>query len=181
MSCEMLYVPLKKQGKGLTVLYLNQDIMSLNLWNSRCRIMLNGYINYITDKRKVKDFFKLVANYLNPGGIFDFDINSEYKLENVLGNNVLYEVGKEITYIWVNRYSRKSRICEFDLTFFVENQGKYDRFDELHYERAYSVMELEKIISSVKCLEIMGIYDQFSFTKPKEDSERIFFVCRKSC
>jgi len=183
MSCEMLSCATdKSKEKGLDILYLNQDITQFELYGTvDAALCLMDTLNYITDKRKVKDFFKLVTNYLNPGGLFVFDINSEYKLENILGNNVLYEVGKEITYIWVNRYSKKSRICEFDLTFFVENQGKYDRFDELHYERAYSVMELEKIISSIKGLETIGIYNQFSFTKPKEDSERIFFVCRKAC
>ena len=32
-------------------------------------------VNYITDKRKLLKMFKLVKNYLNPGGVFIFDIN----------------------------------------------------------------------------------------------------------
>lgn len=182
MSCEMLSCAAEKsKEKGLDILYLNQDITEFELYGTvDAALCLMDTANYITDKKKLKTFLKLVANYLNPGGLFIFDINSEYKLENLLGNNVLYEVGKEITYIWVNNYNKKNRICEFDLTFFVEDQGRYDRFDELHYERAYSIKELEKIISDTKGIEILGIYDQFSFRKPKEESERVFFVCRKS-
>ncbi len=182
MSCEMLSCAAEKsKEKSLDILYLNQDITEFELYGTvDVALCLMDTVNYITDKKKLKTFLKLVANYLNPGGLFIFDINSEYKLENTLGNNVLYEVGKEITYIWANNYNKKNRICEFDLTFFVEDQGRYDRFDELHYERAYSIIELEKMISDTKGLEILGIYDQFSFRKPKEESERIFFVCRKS-
>ncbi|HEY9061908.1 MAG TPA: class I SAM-dependent methyltransferase [Pseudobacteroides sp.] len=182
LSCEMLSCASEKsKEKGLDILYLNQDITEFELYGTvDAALCLMDTINYITDKRKLKNFFKLAANYLNPGGLLIFDINSEFKLENTLGNNVLYEVGKDITYIWANNYNRSKRICEFDLTFFVENQGKYDRFDELHYERAYSIAELKTLISSIKGMELLGIYDQFSFRKPETESERIFFVCRKS-
>ncbi|KNY27344.1 class I SAM-dependent DNA methyltransferase [Pseudobacteroides cellulosolvens] len=182
MSCEMLSCAAEKSKEnGLDILYLNQDITEFELYGTvDAALCLMDTVNYLTDRRKLKIFLKLVANYLNPGGLFIFDINSEYKLENILGNNVLYEVGKEITYIWANNYNKKNRMCEFDLTFFVENQGKYDRFDELHYERAYSIVEMENIISQTKSMEVLGIYEQFSFRKPKEESERIFFVCRKT-
>jgi 2-polyprenyl-3-methyl-5-hydroxy-6-metoxy-1,4-benzoquinol methylase len=182
LSCEMLSCAAEKsKQKGLEILYLNQDITEFELYGTvDGALCLMDTLNYITDKRKLRKFFKLVANYLNPGGLFIFDINSEYKLENVLGNNVLYEVGKEITYIWENNYNKFKRLCEFDLTFFVENQSKYDRFEELHYERAYSIIELKTLISNTKGMELLEIYDQFSFRRPKGESERIFFVCRKS-
>ncbi|MDP4181303.1 MAG: class I SAM-dependent methyltransferase [Bacillota bacterium] len=169
----------KSKDNGLDILYLNQDITNFELYGTVDAILcLMDTVNYITDKRKLKKLFKLVENYLNPGGIFIFDINTQYKLESILGDNVFYEVDKEIVYIWQNKFNRKNGICEFDLTFFSENEGKYDRFDETHFERAYSVEELKNEITNSR-MKITDVFDHLSFKSPTQKSERIFFVCRK--
>lgn len=161
------------------ILFLNQDIINFELYGTVDAIVcLMDSVNYITDKRDLRKLFKLVKNYLNPGGVLIFDINSPYKFEKILDKNTFYEVNEEVSYIWKNNYSKKNKICEFDLTFFVKEGELFRKFDELHYERCYFPDELEKVIVDTG-LELVGIFDDLKMNKPKKNSERIFLVCKK--
>ena len=135
-------------------------------------------INHIVEYKRLIECFKSVQNHLNNNGIFIFDINTEYKFENVLSNNVFYQVDDEISYIWQNNFSTNTKVCEFDITIFVKSGDKYDRFDDLHWERAYSVGEIEEAIKYTD-IEIINKYSDINLSKIYNKNERIFFICRK--
>lgn len=169
----------KAVNGGLDILYLNQDIADFELYGTVDAIVcLMDTVNYITHKKDVSRLFKLVKNYLNPGGLFIFDINSDYKLEHILGNNIFYEVNDEVTYIWANSYDRRTKICEFDLTFFAREGDTYRRYDEVHFERAFSRAEIKEMVASTG-MDVLNMYNELSFSTPSQKSKRIFFVCRK--
>ena len=56
-------------------------------------------VNYL---KNPFDFFKNTYNNLKDGGVFIFDISSEYKLKKVLGNNVYTEEKDNVVYVWNN-------------------------------------------------------------------------------
>ena len=180
LSVDMLSLAKEKSYKRkLDILSLNQDMSNFELYGTVDAVVcLLDSINYITGKRNIKRLFRLVHNYLNPGGLFIFDVNSCYKFENILADNVFYGIDDDLTYIWQNSYDKKRRICEFDLTFFIKENEFYRRYDELHYERAYSIEEIRGLIS-YSGMELVNMYDNLSFLPPKANSERIFTVCRK--
>ncbi|HOQ07712.1 MAG TPA: methyltransferase domain-containing protein [Clostridiales bacterium] len=180
VSAEMLSIAKQKAvDANVDVLFLNQDMTSFELYGTVDAITcLVDSINYVTYKNDLKRMFRLVNNYLNPGGLFVFDINSPYKFENILSSNVFCETSDDVSYIWQNAYDRRSRLCRFDLTFFVKEGKLYRRFDETHYERNYDTGELERMLLDTG-MTVLGIYDAFRFRKPGPKAERIFFVCRK--
>lgn len=180
LSEDMLSCAREKSGaQGLDLLFLHQDMTAFELYGTvDVLLCLMDSINYITNKREVKKVFKLVHNYLNPGGLFIFDINTRYKLEHTLGNNIFYEVGEDITYLWQNRYNKKTRTCEFDLTFFVREGEVHHKYEELHREKVYEIQDMEEFIAE-SGLTLCGIFDELSFKPPAKDSQRLFFVCRK--
>jgi len=180
ISPDMLSCARKKAIEAdADILFLNQDMTTFELYGTVDAITcLMDSVNYVTYKNDLKRLFKLVNNYLNPGGLFIFDINSQYKFENVFSNNVFCENDPEVSYIWQNSFDKTSRLCRFDLTFFVREGQLYRRFDETHIERAYSNFELIEMLSSAGLRKI-SIYDAFTFRKPSEKSERMFFVCCK--
>lgn len=170
----------KSAAEGLDILFLNQDMTGFELYGTVDAVVcLMDSVNYVTDKRMVQRLFKLVNNYLNPRGLFIFDVNTPYKFEKVLSSNMFYDIGSDITYIWENSYDKRKRICEFDLTFFISNDGElFRKYEETHLERAYTVDELKRFINNSN-LALQKIYDNLAFSTIKEDSERIFFVCKK--
>lgn len=169
----------KSVEKGRDILFLNQDMSGFELYGTVDAIVcMIDSINYVTYKNDLKRLFKLVKNYLNPGGLFIFDINSEYKFEKVLGNNAFHHIGEDLAYIWQNSYDNSRKICRFDLTVFAGQGQSCSRFDEVHYERAYSVPEIEILVSG-SGLHLCSVFGEFSTRKPGKRCERIFFVCKK--
>ena len=133
-------------------------------------------LNYILYKKDVKKLFKNVHNYLNPGGLFIFDINTPYKFKNIFKNNVFYDVSDEITYIWQNSYDPATGICTFDLTFFVRESGElYRRLEEEQQQRAWSFEEIKAALGE-SGLKLIDILEQYTLNPPDEKSERCFFV-----
>lgn len=179
-SAEMLSCARQKAlDAGSEILFLNQDIADFELYGTVDAITcLMDSLNYITYKNDLKRLIKWVHNYLNPNGLFVFDINSPYKFENILASNVFYETAEDVSYIWQNSYDRQSGICRFDLTFFVKDGELYRRFDEVHYERNYAVGDLSEMLGNAG-MKVLGIYEAFGYKKPALKSERIFFVCEK--
>ena len=137
-------------------------------------------VNYITDKRKLKKMFRLVNNYLNPGGLFIFDINTRYKLETVLGNNTFVYDEDGIFYVWENYFDKKSDISRQLLTFFSRDGREYKRFDEQHVQRAYNADEIRDLLA-FSGLSLCEISDCISGKTPRKNAEKIIFVSKKIC
>ncbi|MEN6316061.1 MAG: class I SAM-dependent methyltransferase [Clostridiaceae bacterium] len=180
LSAEMLSCARQKALQaGADILFLNQDMTSFELYGTVDAITcLMDSVNYVTYKNDLKQLFKLVANYLNPNGLFVFDINSPYKFENIFSANAFCETNPEASYIWQNCYDKSKKLCRFDLTFFVREGDLFRRFDEVHYERSYTREELEEMLA-VAGLRLCSVYGGFSFRKPSEKCQRIFFICKK--
>lgn len=180
LSTEMLDCANEKAKKeGLDILFLNQDMCKFELYGTVDVIVcLLDSFNYLTKASQVQKLFKLVHNYLNPDGLFIFDINTQYKFENILSDNLFYEIGDDVTYIWENNYNQKTKIARFDLTFFVKKGELYERFDETHFERAYSHNEIMKFINESD-LKFISVYDELKLKKPSEKSSRNFYICKK--
>lgn len=178
ISEDMLMVA-REKSENENILYLNQDMTEFELYGTVSFVISSlDCINYITDKRDLLKVFKLVNNYLDPGGLFIFDINTDYKLEHILGDNTFILENDNSFCAWQNEFDKKRRVCDFYLTFFSKNGAKYTRFDEEHTERAYSIDEISTLIEKAG-MKLLKVYDSLSFNSPKKDSQRVFFVVQE--
>ena len=119
-STDMLSVAASK-SEGLPIQYVCQDMSAFELYgNVDAVICTLDCINYLTKNRDVLKTFRLVEKYLYPNGLFIFDINSQYKIENILGNQCYITDLDDVFYTWENFYNEESRICSYNLTFFVK-------------------------------------------------------------
>ena len=131
------------------------------------------------DPDDLLEVFKLVNNYLDPNGLFVFDINTIYKFENVLGCNSFCETTENSAYTWENYYDNEEQINEFYTNFFIEtDNGLYERHEEYHYERGYSIEDIKELLEEAG-LVFEAVYDELTFHEPTERSQRIFFVARE--
>jgi ubiquinone/menaquinone biosynthesis C-methylase UbiE len=179
-SVEMLEVAREKAlNAGKSILFLNQDMRSFELYGTVSTVVSTlDCINYVTDYSDLVDVFRHVNNYLEPKGLFIFDINSAYKLKYILGDNTYVSDDEEIFYSWQNSYDDDDKTCTFYLSFFEKTGDRYIRYDEEHIERAYSVEEIKSALEKAG-LSFLGAFDDLSFNEAKDDSERIFFVARE--
>ncbi|HPT76338.1 MAG TPA: class I SAM-dependent methyltransferase [Defluviitaleaceae bacterium] len=181
-SPDMLTIAKEKAlSEHLDILYLLQDMREFELYGTvDCIISLCDSLNYILDEEDLLQTFKWVNNYLNPGGLFIFDMNTEYKYKYILGDNIFADSYDEAAFIWNNFYDEDKALNEYHLTLFIrqEDTNLYERYEEIHYEKMYSVSQLIGLIEKAG-LEFLAVYDAYSFDPPKENSERLFFVARE--
>ena len=181
LSAEMLSEAEKKaEEKNINALFLMQDMREFELYGTVSSVLcLCDSLNYITEDEDMQDVFDLVNNYLDPGGLFIFDLNTEYKFREIYGQNTFSETGDDAVDIWENYYDEEERINEYYLNFFVKNGGgTYDRTQEEHYERAYSLEEIKGFIEK-SGMRFEAAYDAFTFEPAREDSERICVIARE--
>ncbi|MBU5439066.1 class I SAM-dependent methyltransferase [Tissierella sp. MSJ-40] len=179
-SSDMLTIAYDKLYKFKNLKLLNQNMINFKINNVfDCIISICDSINYITDEKDLLDTFINVRNHLEEGGIFIFDINSYYKLKYIIGNNTFVEDREDVFYTWQNYFDEENNICEFYLTFFMNEDGEnYIRFDEEHKERAYEINEVVELLTQAGFREI-DFFEGFSFKKPYSKSERINFIAIK--
>lgn len=181
ISADMLSeAKMKAEQNGTDVLFLLQDMREFELYGTVNSIVcLCDSLNYITDDEDMQQVFNLVNNYLHPGGLFVFDLNTEYKFKEIYGENTFSETDEDAVYIWENYYDEEERINEYYLNFFMKNEtGTYDRTQEEHFERAYSLDEIKRFIEK-SGMKFEAAYDAFTFEPVKENSERIYVVARE--
>lgn len=181
VSEEMLQIAMEKQEEHRNnILYLNQDMREFELYGTvRAVVSICDSVNYLMEYEDLVRVFELVNNYLDPGGVFIFDLNTLYKYREELGEQTIAENREEGSFIWENFYDEEEMVNEYDLTLYIrEKDGRYQRYEETHYQRAYELDTVKQAIEAAG-LEFVAVYDAFTKEPPREDSERVYFVARE--
>ena len=189
-SAEMLSEAFSRTAEIGGVLFLQQDMRNFELYGTVGAVTCClDSLNYLLGDGELSKCFSLVHNYLDPDGLFLFDMNTPYKFENIYGSNhyILegelppFEEGDAPTAIycgWQNQFDPKTKICDFDLSLFDEGEdGLYYRSDEHQQERCYSLDEIKSALESNR-LELLGVFADWQFSQPVNDTERWYFVAR---
>ena len=181
-SPEMLAQAAEKDVADVPIppMFLCQSMEQLDLYGTidACVCCLDS-VNYVTDPKKLRQAFQRVHLFLMPGGLFLFDINTPEKLMGLDGQVFLDET--EDSYcVWRAEYSNRSRLCSYFMDIFRldPDSGQWDRGEELHQERAYSVEELTEFLRQAGFGQIQ-VYGNLKLRPPRPGEERIFFVARK--
>lgn len=178
---EMLEIAMEKREKsGHDILYLLQDMREFELYGTvRAVVSVCDSVNYIDEEEDLTEVFRLVNNYLDPGGVFIFDFNTLYKYREILGDRTIAENREDCSFIWDNYYYEEERINEYELSIFIrEKENLFRRYEETHFQRGYTLDEMIRMIKD-SGLEFVTAYDAFTREAPKEDSERIYVIARE--
>ena len=175
-SGEMLELAAQQNEDG-RILYLQQDMREFELYGTvRAIVSICDSMNYLMEYEELVQVLRLANNYLDPGGIFIFDMNTPYKYREVLGEQTIAENREEGSFIWENYFDEEQGINEYDLTLFIrEEDGRYQKYEETHFQRAYDQQTIKKAIEEAG-LKLAAIYEACEREAPKEDSERMYFV-----
>lgn len=180
-SAEMLEIAQEKNiEEESQILYLLQDMREFELYGTvRAVISICDSMNYIIEYEDLTEVFRLVNNYLDPEGYFIFDMNTLYKYETILADNTIAEDRETMSFIWDNYFYEEERINEYNLNLFLqEEDGRYRKFTETHYQKAYTIDEVKQAITDGG-MECIAIYDAFTREAPREDSQRVYVIARE--
>lgn len=179
-SEDMLNVAREKcEGEQGLPLFLCQNMCELDLYGTvDITMCCLDSVNYITYMNDLKRMFKRVALFTNPKGLFIFDIKTIGFFKKLKGqmNAVSTEDG---FYFWQYDYDSKSRLCQHNVEIFQKIGNSYERYEEIHFQRAYSFAEIENAFKGTG-FEIIGRFKNLTFKKADKEEDRVFFVARKA-
>lgn len=184
-SPDMLEIAMEKKTEdGQDILYLLQDMREFELYGTvRAVVSICDSMNYITEKEDLLEVFRLVNNYLDPKGIFIFDLNTFYKYREILGEQTIAEDREDASFIWDNYFDEEENINEYDLSLFIpeEHGGEilYRKYEEVHYQKAYILEEIRQLIEA-SGMKFLAAYDAFTHDPVKEDSERVYILAQEN-
>ena len=170
----------KRDSAGSEILYLLQDMRELELYSTVGTVIsVCDSVNYILEEDELLTVFKLVNNYLYPGGLFIFDFNTVYKYAEVIGDATIAENREDCSFIWENYYHEEEEINEYDLTIFVrEEDGRFRRFQENHYQKGYHPERICALLKEAG-MEVVQLLDADTREAVNPESERIYIVARE--
>lgn len=166
---------------GLQPFFICQDMRRLELFapvdGGFC--FFDG-MNYLNDASELLQTLVRLRENLAPGAVFIFDLNTEYKYENVYGENVYVYDEENVYCIWQNFYDRKERKCDFDLTFFVKNRERnsYRRLDEHQRQTCFAEEDVQKAIEK-SGFSLIAEYSGFDMSPPGEHDEKRYYVIKR--
>lgn len=178
LSEDMLTIAYDKfQQNNINCQFLCQNMSELSLGKKFDLITcVLDSTNYIVEDEDIQNYFKAVSNHLKDDGIFIFDINSYYKITQILGNNIYTYDNDDIFYVWENQL--EDDVVNMFLTFFVKDKNGYRRFDEEHTERGYTESQIEELLENAN-LQVIKKFDGYNDKEVNDLSERILYIVKK--
>ena len=181
LSEEMIARAMERARKeGLLIPFIRQDMCQLLLpRKTECILATCDGVNYLTTPEKTQQFFAAAFAALKPGGALIFDVSSQYKLQNTLGNNTLTCDDEDFAYIWHNRYDGEKALVHMALSIFHKrSDGAFDRMEEIQVQRAHTLAELTGWLQDAG-FEKVQAFGNLRMTQPRQNDERLHICALK--
>jgi SAM-dependent methyltransferase len=189
-SPEMLVVAEQMACQGnLSIQWIEQDLRDLSLpYQVDLVTSFFDSINYLTEEDDLPRVFARVADALDVGGYFVFDLNTRRRLAEGWGNTSLIVADRDDLFgAYRSWFEPESGLSPLVLTFFVRQDGDdslWERFDEEHVERAFSLEEVHNDLTTAgfEVVETRTFHDGSGTLGGvgTEASERVVFFTRKA-
>jgi len=185
LSEAMLRVARDKAGRaGAAVTFLRQDIRRLRLDGPvDLATCFFDSMNYLLSYGDLVKTLCRVHRALAPGGLFVFDMNTPAGLASRWdAHDGSRDLG-DVAIIGSSQYDPKAMLGTIRITVFrkISSGGVsslYERFTEVHTERAYRDDEVRAALQEGGLNPLAG-YDCMTFRKPNKAAGRILYVARK--
>ena len=179
-SPEMLALAAEKAAAaGESPLLLCQDMRELDLYGTveGAVCTLDG-LNHLRRKEEIGEALHRLSLFIQPGGLFIFDVNTPYKHRQVLGDNAFVYEGEDFLCAWRNRLNaRTSEVHMWLDIFFEEEDGRYQRLEEEIVERAYSLATWRDLLKKADFTPL-EVYGDMTAAAPGPEEQRWVIVAR---
>ena len=175
MSEEMLTVASQKAGDAW---FICQRLQQLRLPRAvDLAVCALDSLDYITDPADCREAIRRIYKYLNPGGIFIFDVNTPEKLRAMDGQ-VFLDEDEDVYCVWRGEFDEETNICSYGMDLFQRKGNLWERSFEEHCEYAYSAEQLVGYLKDAGFTHIR-VYGDRRMEAPGEGEQRIYIKARK--
>lgn len=181
LSADMLRIATERaKSLQMPIEFVNQPMQGLEGFeNFDAAVIAIDSLNYVIVEEEVLLTLKNVYEALTMDGVLLFDVHSTFKTDVIFMESPFTFDNERISYIWETEEGDEPHSVYSELAFFIRNQeGLYKRFDEVHYQRTFSIHDYVAMLESIG-FSIERIFADWEDEAPEEDSERIFFQVRK--
>ena len=110
---------------------------------------------------------------------FIFDVNTLYKHEKVLADNVFVYDLDDVYCVWQNEFNPEDKGVDISLNIFAEAEdGLYERMEENFREITMPSEQVEKLLSE-SGFEVLEVREYLTNREPGAQSDKLMFCARK--
>lgn len=178
-SPEMLSVAREKCADlPVPPVWICQRADELDLYGTvRAAVCCLDSVNYFTGLRELKEAFRRVSLFLEPGGVFLFDVKSRAMFRELSGTCSIQEE-VDLFCTWQYGFDSRTGYAQHQVDLFCREETGWSRFTEWHEQRAYSAETLKAALEQAG-LELRGIYADYTGKKAQGEQGRLLFVAKK--
>lgn len=178
MSYDMLAIAREVNADKNTLL-LCQDMRAFELYGTvQAAYSSFDCFNYLESETELKKVFRLLHNYIEPDGLFVFDVNTRHRFEHVYADNTFSYEFEDGLLLWRNEYGEGK--CIFTLDWFEQQEDEsYLRFSETQTEYLH---EHETLVSLADMcgFEVADVFSGTDFSKNTPADKAYYILKRKA-
>lgn len=158
--------------------FLCQAMEHLDLYGTvdACICMLDS-VNHVVKPQILLQAFSRVHLFLEPGGLFLFDILTREHFKSLDGDMFIDET-EDAYCVWRTDYEEKRAVCTYIMDVFFRQGELWTREQEIQEERAYTEEEIEALLNKVGFQQIQQ-HGALEMAPPRKGETRIFFTAWK--
>lgn len=166
--------------QGMNISYICQSMAELDGMDEvDVAVIAIDSINYLKTFEEVKQTLERIFEALTPDGQLFFDVHSLYKMDVVYPDGPFTYEDEQVAYIWHTEIGEDAHSIYHDITFFVQDElGYYERFEESHYQRTFSLESYTHLLKQIGFSTVdvsTTVFDE----QDEEEIERYFIHATK--
>ena len=171
---------MKNAESEKNVLFLCQKMETLDLYGTVGAVYCClDSVNHLPDVSALNKAFSRVGLFLEPGGVFIFDVITKKRMER-LDTQAFIREADGIFCSYRYSFGKKHSRLNIDLDIFTaDSKGLYRRECETITETAFSMEELDRALA-FGGMDRVGVHGEFSLRSAREDDERITIVAKRN-
>ena len=159
--------------------FLRMDMREFTLDKKQDAIIsVADSVNYLESVDDLAKTLKCVRDALKPGGVFIFDLKTEFFYKYIVRNRTFRGREKGFSYVWKNYYDEAGRIHIYDVL--IKHKKKRTVENEIHKQHVFSAAEIKAAALGTGFYHAT-VYGNMTFEKPRKNSDRIYVVLKKEC
>ncbi len=162
--------------EGNRPLFLCQRMEELDLYGTvEAAVCCLDGLNYVPGD-VLGEVFSRLRLFIEPGGLFVFDVNTPYKLRSLDGQAFVDE-DEDVFCVWRAELDEEADALCYGMDIFSRVGKRWERDFEEHVEYIHTVETLKDLLTAAEFTEI-EVYADRKLEAPAEDELRIFVAAR---